>query len=81
MSGTSDVFQITRGPGHPGNPEITRGPGHPDPEIIRGGWGGGGGLKKKCFRPFGPQFRLKIKGKAERGDRALSWIRHCLMYS
>ena len=31
-------------------------PGHPDPEIR------GGGLKKKSFRPFGPQFGLKIRG-------------------
>ena len=28
------------------------------------GWeGGGGGLKKKLFRPFGPQFGLKSTGK------------------
>ena len=33
--------------------------GHPDPEI-RGG-GGVGGLKKKCFPPFGPQFDLNIR--------------------
>ena len=32
------------------------GPGHPDPEIK------GGGVSKKCFRSFGPQFGLKIKG-------------------
>ena len=31
-----------------------------DPELqIRVG----GGLKKKCFRPFGPQFGLKIRGR------------------
>ena len=24
---------------------------------------GGGGLQKKCFRPFGPQFGLKIRGR------------------
>ena len=30
---------------------------HPDPEIR--GWPG---LKKKFFRPFGPQFGLKIRG-------------------
>ena len=30
------------------------------------GWGGGGGwggVQKKCFRPFGPQFGLKIRGR------------------
>ena len=32
--------------------------GHPDPEIR----GEGGGLKKIFFRPFGPQFCLKIGG-------------------
>ena len=26
------------------------------------GVGGGGGLKKNFFRPFGPQFGLKISG-------------------
>ena len=31
--------------------------GHPDPEKR-----GGGGLKKEFFRPFGPQFGLKIRG-------------------
>ena len=30
---------------------------HPDPEIR-----GGGRLLKKFFRPFGPQFGLKIRG-------------------
>ena len=30
--------------------------GHPDPEIK------GGSLPKKYFRPFGPQFGLKIRG-------------------
>ena len=33
-------------------------PGHPDPEIT----GERRGLKKKFFRPFGPQFGLKIRG-------------------
>ena len=33
------------------------GGGYPDPEIR--GWPG---LKKKFFRPFGPQFGLKIGG-------------------
>ena len=32
--------------------------GHPDPEIR----GGGGSLPKKFFRPFKPQFGLKIRG-------------------
>ena len=33
-------------------------PGHPDPEI-RGEWGGG--LQKKFFQPFRPQFGPKIR--------------------
>ena len=36
------------------------GGGRPDSEI-RGA--GGGGLKKNFFRPFGPQFGLKIMGE------------------
>ena len=32
--------------------------GHPDPEIR----GGGGSLPKQFFRPFKPQFGLKIRG-------------------
>ena len=35
------------------------GGGHSDPEIRRGP-----GLKKKIFRPSGPQFGLKIEGGA-----------------
>ena len=38
------------------------GGGHADPEIRAGG----GGLTKKNFRPFGPQFGPKIKA----GERA-----------
>ena len=51
----------------------------PDPDLgIRGGGGGwssrpldegGGGLQKQFFRPFGPQFGLKIRGR-EGGARA-----------
>ena len=33
----------------------------PDREIRGGGWGGTG-LKNNFFRPFGPQFGLKIRG-------------------
>ena len=36
--------------------EIRGGDSHPEP-LIRGG-----GLQKKFFRPFGPQFGLKIGG-------------------
>ena len=33
----------------------------PDSDLaIGGGAGGGGGLPQKYFRPFGPQFGLKI---------------------
>ena len=38
-------------------------PSHPDPEITGGGRGGWGGLKKKMFQPFGPQFGLTIRGE------------------
>ena len=34
------------------------GGGHPDPELS----GGRGGLQNIFFRPFGPQFRQKIRG-------------------
>ena len=49
--------------------QIRGGGGHPDPGIR------GAGFKKRFFRPFGPQFGLKI-----RGSRALRppWIRHCI---
>ena len=55
--------------------------GHPDPELS----GGRGGLQNIFFRPFGPQFRQKIRGMGGRGGGGergqLPWIRHCLMYS
>ena len=35
--------------------------------VLGGGGGGGGGLKNICFRPFGPQFRLEIRGKGMGG--------------
>ena len=39
----------------------------PDPDLeIKGGGGGGGmdaDLRKNFFRPFGPQFGLKIRGR------------------
>ena len=38
-------------------------PGHPDPEIT----GEGRGVKKEFFRPFGPQFGLKIGGAGPPG--------------
>ena len=38
------------------------GSGRPNPEIM------GGRAKKHFFRPFGPQFDLKLKGTP--------WIRH-----
>ena len=37
--------------------QIREEPGHPGPEIR-----GGGGSQKTFFRPFGPQFGLKIRG-------------------
>ena len=44
----------------------------------RGGGGGGGGLPKNFFRPFGPQFSLKIRGGGGGPPRPLPWIRHCI---
>ena len=54
-----------------------------DPDFqIRVGGRGGGGLKEKCFRPFGPQFGLKIRGRpGPLGPRAPSWIRHSMQFS
>ena len=46
-----------------------------DPDLQMGGGGAGGGLRKKLFRPFGPHFRLNIRG--DRAPRAVPWIRHC----
>ena len=46
------------------DPELQKrgvGSGHPDPEIR----GGGGKLSEKIFfRPFGPQFGLKVRARA-----------------
>ena len=63
----------------------------PDPALeIRGGGAGGSsrpldkrgpGLQKKFFRPFGPQFGLRLRGGGEGGGWALSWIRHWNMSS
>ena len=36
---------------------------------------GGGAVSKKCFRPFGPQFGLKIREEGA-GPGPLPWIRH-----
>ena len=44
---------------------------HPDPEMR------GTPVSKKFFRPFGPQFGLKIKG-GSRGPGSLPWIRQWL---
>ena len=40
------------------------GGGHPDPKISEAGGGGGGGGVQKFFRPFRPQFGLKLRGRA-----------------
>ena len=45
--------------------QIKGGGGHPDPEIKGGG---APGLPKNCFRPFGPQFGLKISGGGGGGE-------------
>ena len=47
------------------------GGGHPDPEIT-----GGLASKKKNSPPFGPYFRLKIRGGG-RFPGPLRWIRRC----
>ena len=47
------------------------GGGYPDPEIR---WGPG--VQKVFFRPFGPQFSLKISG-GPGPPRPLPWIRLC----
>ena len=39
---------------------VRGGPGHLNP-VIRGGVGGGGRSQKGFFRPFRPQFGLKIR--------------------
>ena len=53
----------------------------PDPDLgIKGAWSsrpldsGGERSPKNVFRPFGPQFGLKIRGRV---PRPLPWIRHC----
>ena len=46
---------------------------HPDPEMRRAA------VSKKFFRPFGPQFSLKIRGGGgSRGPGSLLWIRQWL---
>ena len=43
----------------------------PDLEMRRGGVGVGGGQStKNFFRPFGPQFGLKIRGDRGEGESA-----------
>ena len=52
-----------------------------DPDLQIRGEGGGPpdpdpGLQKVCFRPFGPQFGLKIRGGGAEPPEPLLWIRH-----
>ena len=35
----------------------------PDPDLEIKGGGGGNGRRSHFFRPFGPQFGLKIRGR------------------
>jgi len=42
--------------------QIRRGGGHPDPQIR------GEAVSKKSFRPLGPQFSLKIRGRPFSGS-------------
>ena len=46
-----------------------------DPNLEIMGEGGGAGLPKNFFRPFGPQFGLKVRG-GPLAPRLLPWIRH-----
>ena len=66
------IFPRINGPIVSGDPDLQiRGrPGHPEPEIT----GEGRGIKKKFFRPFGPQFGLKIRGAGPPGPQP--WICH-----
>ena len=69
--------------------QIRGGPGHPDPEKM----GGGGRSPKIIFRPFGPQFALKIRGRGPRAppkvpvlERVHStplfiWVKPCFVVS
>ena len=58
--GQSNIF--SGGSRHSDGPGGGRGGGHPDPEIR-----GMPGLKKTFFRPFAPQFGLKIRGAGPPG--------------
>ena len=70
------------------DPELqtTEGPGHPDPEKR----GGGGRSPKNIFCPFGPQFALKIRGRAPPKVPVLErvhstplfiWVKPCFVVS
>ena len=52
--------------GEGGGGSVGGGGGHLDPELRRGP-----GVKKKKFRPFGPQFGLKIEGGGKGGGGSL----------
>ena len=58
----------------------------PDPDLeIKGGGGKGRGadLRKNFFRPFGPQFGLKIRGRGEGSLKTTyfnSWIICWIIY-
>ena len=57
----------------------------PDLQIGKGGGGerrkGRAQSQKKLFRPFGPQFGLKIRGGGGRPPGPLPWIGHWNMQS
>ena len=46
---------------------------HPDPDISGLG-GGGGGQSEKIFRPFRPQFGLKISGGGGGGSTGAATV-------
>ena len=56
----------------------------PDPDLeISWGGGGGAGLPKKFFRPFRPQFGLKIRGGGPPGPSPVDapLVLMCALYS
>ena len=67
-----DVFTVFLNKDDDDDDSDKGGPAHPDPEI-RGE--GGGGLQKKFFQPFRPQFGLKIRRRGG-PPGSLPWIRH-----
>ena len=72
MSGILEAHPDLQVGGGGGGAVLGGGGSHLDPELRRGP-----GVKKKKFRPFGPQFGLKIEGGGKGGwGGGGPWIRH-----